>query len=96
MATVTLTTPGNYLAGTTQIEHGIPLVRLGSDTDTLVFPLLAPIGFTVPVIQNGAGTVTLSAASGATIIGNTSMAVTATNVEVVKVAATVWCASVYE
>lgn len=96
MATVTLSTQGNFVSGTTGMYDGQTLVRVGSDTDTVVFPLAAPVGFKVWVNQDGAGTVTLSAASGATIVGNTSLATDNHTVMVFKNTTTEWVAAVYE
>ncbi len=99
MATVTLSTFGNYVAGTTGFENGGVLVRLGPDTDTLNFPAAAPVGYKTKVVQSGAGTVTLAASTGATITGNTTIVATTVGVDVVNAGtatAAAWIATTYE
>lgn len=96
MATITLSTFGNYVGGTTGFADGEVIAASGVTTDTVVFPLLAPVGYKAFVRQDGAGTVTLSAAAGATIAGNTSLAVAETLAIVTKRSSTVWTSAIFE
>lgn len=101
MATVTLSTYGKFVAGTTPVGHGDVLVRLGSAADDLVLPAEAPVGFKFKAVQNGAGTMTFSAGTGATLVAgsNAGTAVAGTVVDVVNsgtATAAAWIACIYE
>lgn len=96
MATVTLSTYANYVAGTTGVGRGDVLTRAGGDTDTVILPVDAPVGFSFFVGQEGAGTVTIDVGAGGTVTGNTSLAADNTYVMVVKVSTTDWNAAIYE
>lgn len=96
MATVTLSTFGNFVAGTTPFGDGQVITRAGADADTCNLPASAPIGMKVFFCQDGAGTLTIGAGTGATVVGNTTLVADNVVVMAYKNTATEWVCGVAE
>lgn len=90
---VTLTTYGNFVAGTTPVaEGGVAVIDSsgGSQVTTLPAASGVPVGYSFTVVRSGANAVTIAGAGSDTASGDTTLGTDGDVVQVMKVASTTW------
>ncbi len=70
----TLSTYGNYVAGTTGIGNGDHYTVSTASAETVTLPVDTPLGYKFTLSQNGANAITIAAGSGETLVGDTTTA----------------------